>query len=89
MVMNLGHAVATFGLNLLLPLVVGYGLRRAGVLSAMISNRNTAGTITVFLPHGEEGFAYSRLFVALNWAYPLLICYPLAQRYGRLRDGVR
>lgn len=155
--MDINRAFLMFGVNLLLPLVVGYGLRRIGwlsqqlldrimnwnlwigvtalgfisfwnvrlewslmwipfiavmtmlvpgwmgakrakqcydsplaqgayVLSAMISNRNTAGTITVFLLLGEEGYAYSRLFVVLNWLYVLGICYPLAMRYRGSAD---
>jgi hypothetical protein len=52
------------------------------VLSAMISNRNTAGTLTVFLLLGEEGYAYSRLFIVLNWLFVLGVCYPMAQAYA-------
>jgi len=55
--------------------------RGAFVVSAMISNRNTAGTLTVFLLLGEAGYAHSRLFVAVNWPFLFLVVYPVAGWY--------
>jgi predicted permease len=55
--------------------------RGSFVLSSMISNRNTAGTIAVFLLLGEQGYANARLFVAVNWPYLFAACYPVAAYY--------
>lgn len=53
------------------------------VLSTMLSNRGTAGSITVFILYGEEGFAVSRLFIALSFLVIYLVCYPVAGAYSR------
>ena len=50
-------------------------------LAAFLSNRNTAGTITVFLLLGEAGYAYSRLYAPVNWILVYLFCFPMANAY--------
>lgn len=55
--------------------------RGAYGLACMLSNRNTAGAIAVFILFGEGGYALSRLFTCLNWVY-VFLAYPVAAAYS-------
>jgi len=57
------------------------------VLSTMLSNRGTAGSITVFILFGEQGFALSRLFIAFSFLVVYLVCYPVADAYYQRHGG--
>ena len=50
-------------------------------MACLLSNRNTAGAIAVFILFGEGGYALARLFSCLNWVY-VFIAYPVAAAYA-------
>lgn len=50
-------------------------------MSCMLSNRNTAGAIAVFIFFGESGYSLARLFSCLNWVY-VFLAYPVAVRFS-------
>jgi len=63
------------------------GSRGAYGMACLLSNRNTAGAIAVFILFGEGGYALSRLFTCLNWVY-VFLAYPVAAAYSpRARAG--
>lgn len=63
--------------------------RGSFILSGMLSNLLTLGGISVYLLHGEVGFAYVQLTVLLQNAILFLFCFPLAQYYSCLSEEQR
>ncbi len=57
------------------------GSRGAYGMACLLSNRNTAGAIAVFILFGEGAYAISRLFTCLNWVY-VFLAYPVAAAYA-------
>lgn len=57
------------------------------IISAMISNRGTIGSVAAFILIGEIGYIYSQLSLLLNLALLFMICYPVAGYFRQKCNG--
>lgn len=59
------------------------------IISAMISNRGTIGSVAAFILIGEMGYIYSQLTLLLNLALLFMICYPIAGYFRQIYNGTK
>lgn len=57
------------------------------IISAMLSNTVTLGTLPVFILYGETGYAYVQLIIMFNSVVVFMLCYPLARYFYQLGFG--